>query len=175
MFKNSNKVLTTIFFILMIVFIGEVLYLFLFNKTKVSPIDNVANSFESQSISDGELEIDPSNITYLQSLPADPGWAHYLSQTVTGIIANYKIEGDNFSFDLYDEQTKSFLQGFSGSVTNPTFTRKVYIGEGDNLTVTDESILGRLKNDDKIKITRYYDLSLPFNKNLLYNENVIYR
>lgn len=172
MFRDSNKIFAIVFFVLLFVVVGEILYLFFFSKPKVNQvkIDSPQPTFG------GNSAINSSNITYLQGMPPDTKWKNYLSQSVTGIVANYKISGDSYSFDLVNENDKSIVESFNAKLGKvPKYPVKNYIQTGDNLSSTSEDIYGNLKEGDKIKILRLFDLGLPRGNNFIQNEIILYK
>lgn len=173
--SSSNKTLALFFAVLMIVLIAEIIYLFL------SPNQKSTNRIQTQTTDQSGTQqglpdkpgVDPSNITYLQSLRPD-NWKMVLNQTIEGTIYSFKSSGDDYSFELANDNN-IVIETFKGRIVDNKLPRKVYLEKNGNLTVTDEKSIKELKNGVKIKITRYYDLSLPFNNNLLYNETIIYQ
>ncbi len=172
--SSSNKTLTSIFIILMVVLIAEIIYLFL-SPGKKSDVNTIqpTNQLEVQQDLLNSPSIDPSNITYLQSLSPD-NWKMVLSRTIEGVINSYESIGDNYSFELANEKN-IVIETFKGLVSGSKSPRKIFFEKNGNLTLTDEKAIKELKNGTKIKITYNFDLSLPLNKNLIYGEIIIYQ
>jgi len=174
--ETSNKILKVVFFVLLIITVGELFYFFVYkssilNKkttTLPSPINN------SGKIPDDSLVINRDQIKYLSTLKkidVDQLKSFYSSGAI-GIISNIKKLSDTqISFDLTDENGKKSLNIRFPIVKDVPYN--VYLSNNNILTKVD---LEDLFDGDKIKFLWTYDLSKPPGKtDIYYNELIIYK
>lgn len=178
--SRSNKIFNFVFIILLIITGAELYYFFFYQPDKTKRTTTSTNKpcincniTPSNNTSPETLAIDQTNIDYLKTIPKD-NWQFFLLQEIMGYVANLKIEGDQIKYDLVDEKNQT-IEKFAGSINQAKFPRKIFIQKGEDKTLTDNHAYLNLKNGEKIKITRYYDLSKPNNSNLLFNELIIFK
>lgn len=172
---NNSRILKVVFFVLLLVVIGEVFYLFLNksnNKQKTNGLTPTP-CINCQNVASDQLAFDSSTIQYLETINKD-SWNYTLLQEITGSIVNFKISGDQITFDLIDDKN-ILIEKFNSSATKPKFPRKIFFQSGENKTLADNQALLGLKDGDKIKVTRYYDLSHSIQDGFKFNELIIFK
>ncbi|MFA6081292.1 MAG: hypothetical protein WC741_02705 [Patescibacteria group bacterium] len=173
--NSSSKILKIIFFVLLAVAVGEVFYLFSGkpnNKLKPSGLTPTP-CLNCQNVASDKLAFDPTAIQYLGTITKDD-WSYTLLQEITGSVVNFKISGDQITFDLIDDKNV-LIEKFNSSVTKSKFPRKIFFQKGEDKTLADDQALLALKNGDKIKVTRYYDLSQFVKDGFKFNELIIFK
>ena len=181
--SNLNKVLFVVFFILLVVTGAELFYFFFYQPSKknaplttnaIIPTPCLTCQKPVSGTANKNPAIDPSNIAYLQSLEKRK-WNYYLLQEVSGKVADLKIDQnkDIISYNLVDDDNK-LIEKFTGSINSPKDMRYIYIKKDGNLTLTNSQVaFSNMKDGNKIKITRHYDLNMPDSNSFLFNEIII--
>ncbi|EKE14405.1 MAG: hypothetical protein ACD_12C00523G0004 [uncultured bacterium] len=170
---DSNKFLKIVFFVLLIITVGELFYFFVYKssilnkKTTIlpSPINN------SGKIPDDSLVINRDQIKYLSTLKkidVDQLKSFYSTGAI-GIVSNLKKFSDTqISFDLTDENGKKSLNIRFPIIKDIPFS--VYQSDNDVITRVN---IGNVSEGDKIKFLWIYDLSKQPGKMDIYNNELI--